>query len=92
MVCGLHVNDIDASLAFWREMLGFAIAYHRPDERLVYREFFRRAGVRSFAARAHPVLEPLHTESRRDRCCAELDSLGRVEDGRGSSGFRNRFM
>jgi len=34
----LHVNDIDASLGFWREILGFEIAYQRPEEKFVYLE------------------------------------------------------
>jgi catechol 2,3-dioxygenase-like lactoylglutathione lyase family enzyme len=38
MVCELHVNDIEASLAFWRDILGFAIAYQRPSEGFVYLE------------------------------------------------------
>jgi hypothetical protein len=32
----LHVNDIEASLAFWRGILVFAIAYQRPEEKFVY--------------------------------------------------------
>ena len=38
LVPELHVNDLAASLAFWREVLGFAIAYQRPAERFVYLE------------------------------------------------------
>jgi catechol 2,3-dioxygenase-like lactoylglutathione lyase family enzyme len=34
----LLVQDIEPSLAFWRDVLGFAIAYHRPDEGFVYLE------------------------------------------------------
>jgi len=38
MVSELHVENLDASLAFWREILGFAIAFQRPAERFVYLE------------------------------------------------------
>jgi len=38
MVSELHVNDLAASLAFWRDALGFGIAYQRPQERFVYLE------------------------------------------------------
>ena len=38
MVPELHVTDIDASLIFWRDLLGFRIAYERPAERFVYLE------------------------------------------------------
>ncbi|BBK35003.1 aldoketomutase [Allostella sp. ATCC 35155] len=38
MVAELHVNDLDASLAFWRDICGFAVAFHRPAERFVYLE------------------------------------------------------
>ena len=38
MVSELHVNDLEASLAFWRDILGFVIAYQRPRERFVYLE------------------------------------------------------
>ena len=34
----LHVNDIEASLAFWHGILGFEVAYERPEERFVYLE------------------------------------------------------
>ena len=34
----LHVNDIEASLGFWRGVLGFEIAYQRPEEKFVYLE------------------------------------------------------
>lgn len=38
MVTELHVNDLDAGLAFWTGIVGFAIAYQRPAERFVYLE------------------------------------------------------
>ncbi len=38
MVAELHVNDLAASLAFWRDVLGFGIAYQRPQEGFVYLE------------------------------------------------------
>ena len=38
MVTELHVADLDASLAFWKEILGFEIAFRRDEERFVYLE------------------------------------------------------
>jgi len=38
MVSELHVENLDASLAFWRDILGFEIAFQRPAERFVYLE------------------------------------------------------
>jgi len=38
IVTELHVADLDVSLAFWKEVLGFEIAYHRKEERFVYLE------------------------------------------------------
>jgi catechol 2,3-dioxygenase-like lactoylglutathione lyase family enzyme len=38
MVCELHVNDLDVSLAFWCDVLGFAVAFRRPEEGFVYLE------------------------------------------------------
>jgi catechol 2,3-dioxygenase-like lactoylglutathione lyase family enzyme len=38
MVVELHVNDLEASLLFWRALLGFAAAFERPEERFVYLE------------------------------------------------------
>jgi catechol 2,3-dioxygenase-like lactoylglutathione lyase family enzyme len=38
MVAELHVVDLDTSLRFWRDILGFGIAYQRPEERFVYLE------------------------------------------------------
>src|SRR6266851_2546516 len=38
IVTELHVTDLNASLAFWRDIIGFEIAYQRPEERFVYLE------------------------------------------------------
>jgi len=38
MVPELHVTDLVTSLGFWRDLLGFAVAYQRPAERFVYLE------------------------------------------------------
>jgi catechol 2,3-dioxygenase-like lactoylglutathione lyase family enzyme len=38
LVPELLVEDIAASLPFWCDLLGFAIAYRRPEERFVYLE------------------------------------------------------
>ena len=38
LVPELYVNDPDASLTFWCDLLGFAIAYQRPDEGFAYPE------------------------------------------------------
>jgi len=43
MVPELLVRDIDASLGFWRDVVGFEIAYRRPQPRFVYLE--RREGA-----------------------------------------------
>ncbi|HTJ58298.1 MAG TPA: VOC family protein [Devosiaceae bacterium] len=38
LVCELLVDDIEASLSFWKEALGFEIAYQRPEQGFVYLE------------------------------------------------------
>lgn len=38
LVPELLVEDIATSLAFWRDLLGFRVAYQRPTERFVYLE------------------------------------------------------
>jgi hypothetical protein len=38
LVPELLVEDIAISLPFWRDRLGFTIAYQRPEERFVYLE------------------------------------------------------
>jgi catechol 2,3-dioxygenase-like lactoylglutathione lyase family enzyme len=38
IVTELHVTDLDASIAFWRNILGFEIAYRRKEEKFVYLE------------------------------------------------------
>jgi catechol 2,3-dioxygenase-like lactoylglutathione lyase family enzyme len=38
LVCELLVDDLSASLAFWRTLLGFEIAYQRPDQGFAYLE------------------------------------------------------
>ncbi len=38
LVCELLVEDIDTSLQFWRDQLGFSIAYQRPEQKFVYLE------------------------------------------------------
>jgi len=32
----LHVSDLDAGLAFYRDQLGFEVAYDRPEERFAF--------------------------------------------------------
>lgn len=43
MVCELFVHDIATSLHFWCAILGFEIAFQRPEERFAYLE--RREGA-----------------------------------------------
>ena len=38
MVVELHVNNLAASLSFWDDVLGFEMAFERPEERFVYLE------------------------------------------------------
>jgi catechol 2,3-dioxygenase-like lactoylglutathione lyase family enzyme len=38
MVAELHVTDLEVSLAFWRNIIGFEIAYRRDEEKFVYLE------------------------------------------------------
>ena len=38
MVTELHVNDLNASLVFWKDIIGFDIAYSRQEEKFVYLE------------------------------------------------------
>lgn len=38
LVSELLVEDLDVSLSFWRDLLGFQIAYQRLDQRFVYLE------------------------------------------------------
>ena len=38
MVAELHVTDLDVSLGFWTDILGFEIAFQREEERFVYLE------------------------------------------------------
>jgi catechol 2,3-dioxygenase-like lactoylglutathione lyase family enzyme len=38
IVTELDVADLEASLAFWRDILGFEIAYKREEEKFVYLE------------------------------------------------------
>lgn len=38
LVCELLVEDVETSLDFWMKMLGFEIAYQRPEEGFAYLE------------------------------------------------------
>ncbi len=38
IVVELHVNDLAASLSFWRGILSFGVAFERPEEGFVYLE------------------------------------------------------
>lgn len=38
LVPELDVSDLDASLAFYRDILGFSVRYERPEERFTYLE------------------------------------------------------
>ena len=39
LVPELHVTDIDRSLRFYVDLLGFSVAYARPDEGFAFLEF-----------------------------------------------------
>jgi catechol 2,3-dioxygenase-like lactoylglutathione lyase family enzyme len=38
IVTELHVTDLNASLAFWKDIVGFEIAFSRDEEKFVYLE------------------------------------------------------
>ena len=38
IVTELHVTDLEVSLAFWKDIIGFEIAYRREAEKFVYLE------------------------------------------------------
>jgi catechol 2,3-dioxygenase-like lactoylglutathione lyase family enzyme len=38
MIAELHVTDLALSLAFWRDIIGFEIAFRREEEKFVYLE------------------------------------------------------
>jgi catechol 2,3-dioxygenase-like lactoylglutathione lyase family enzyme len=63
MVPELHVTDLATSLRFWRDILGFAVAYQRPAERFVYLEHADGAQVmlcqRHGRFETGPMLPPL---------------------------------
>lgn len=51
----LHVNNLDDSLEFWCEVLGFEIAYRRPTEKFVYLE--RPEGAQVMLCQRHGRFE-----------------------------------
>ncbi|HKO07479.1 MAG TPA: VOC family protein [Alphaproteobacteria bacterium] len=62
LVPELHVSDISRSLAFWRDTLGFEIAYQRPAEKFIYLELqgaqimlCQRNGRYETGAMEHPL-------------------------------------
>lgn len=63
MVPELHVTDLEVSLRFWRDVLGFGVAYQRPAERFVYLEHADGAQVmlcqRHGRFETGPMLAPL---------------------------------
>ncbi|HKE13887.1 MAG TPA: VOC family protein, partial [Kofleriaceae bacterium] len=62
LVSELLVEDLAVSLAFWRDLLGFGVAYHRLDQGFVYLErpegaqimLCRRSGSWETAAMERP--------------------------------------
>ncbi|HTC08661.1 MAG TPA: VOC family protein [Acetobacteraceae bacterium] len=55
MVTELHVTALNRSLAFWCNIVGFAIAYQRPAERFVYLE--RPEGAQIMLCQRHGRFE-----------------------------------
>lgn len=55
LVPELLVTDFEASLAFWRDLLGFGVAYARPDERFAYLE--RPEGAQVMLSQRNEVWE-----------------------------------
>jgi catechol 2,3-dioxygenase-like lactoylglutathione lyase family enzyme len=50
LVPELHVQDLESSLAFWRDACGFQVAYRRTEERFVLLE---RAGAQLMLCQRH---------------------------------------
>jgi len=50
----LHVQDLESSLAFWRDACGFQVAYRRTEERFV---FLERAGAQVMLSQRHSRYE-----------------------------------
>jgi catechol 2,3-dioxygenase-like lactoylglutathione lyase family enzyme len=55
MVAELHVSNLDKSLEFWLEVLGFEVAYRRPSEKFVYLE--RPEGAQVMLCQRHGRFE-----------------------------------
>jgi len=86
LVCELLVEDLEASLAFWRDLVGFRIAYQRPEDRFVYLErrgaqimLHQRCGVWETGPMQRPfgrgVMFQLHVEDL-DPLAARLAQAG----------------
>jgi catechol 2,3-dioxygenase-like lactoylglutathione lyase family enzyme len=54
LVPELIVTDLEISLAFWRDLLGFRVAYDRPEQRFVYLE---RGGAQAMLRQRDGVWE-----------------------------------
>jgi len=50
LVPELHVNDLAQSLAFWRDLCGFEVAFKRPEEKFV---FLERDGAQLMLCQRH---------------------------------------
>ena len=55
MVTELHVADLNVSLAFWKDIIGFEIAYSREEEKFVYLE--HREGQQIMLCQRHGRFE-----------------------------------
>jgi catechol 2,3-dioxygenase-like lactoylglutathione lyase family enzyme len=60
LVPELHVNDLEKSLEFWRDLCGFQIAYERREERFVY---LQSQGVQIMLCQRHGRYETGNMQS-----------------------------
>lgn len=52
----LLVMDLDESLYFWRDLIGFSVAYDRPEDRFAFLEFGRRPDHAGAARPSHAAV------------------------------------
>ncbi len=79
IVCELYVEDLTTSLCFWCDILGFDIAYQRPEERFTYLQRHRGAQIMLY----QPNVVPATTKSTEPEPKAMLqlfvDNLSPIE-------------
>jgi len=87
LVCELYVEEISTSLRFWQNILGFEIAYQRPEERFIYLQRHDGAQLMLYQPEEKPAIKSTAVLEPKAVLQIFVDSLSPVEAAANKQGW-----